>query len=420
MASLSRALLLALLLPALAAAQEAAPSGVQTGTPLPPLSGVDLQGNPVSLADHLGRATLVLSFWSIHCGDCIRELDDLRSIRRDFPPGEVTVVAVNTDSGLPVARIEGFVRRYEAARGRLDVVHLLDRNAAILDSLGIRYIPVLVVADRAGRVTSVLTGYSPEDRGRVAQAMAEGRVALGAWSEGLRGRLRTLLRGSGAGGQPVEWGSFRVEAGMALFGLYGSRGWLADAAGRRDRSAEAGRVEGVVADRLKVALLREALASVGVRLPAPDTEPFRPRGIDVPESPLQTHSRWKRLYEELRFDELYREEEATGTWVGDEYWAALVGDVDLGKLRATLAALGFPGEPARIRLETVSDFDFKPRSLLKSFQASSPRLQGIEGEHLLFYGDAERLADELRAVPGLPFKVYVEVVTPELVRIEVF
>jgi thiol-disulfide isomerase/thioredoxin len=115
------------------------------------LAGVDLEGNPVDLGSYLGEATLVLSFWSIHCSDCIRELDDLRSIRREFPPEDVTVIAVNTDSGLPTGRIAGFMRRYEASRGPLDVVHLLDREAIILDVLGIRYIPVLVVVDRSGR-----------------------------------------------------------------------------------------------------------------------------------------------------------------------------------------------------------------------------------------------------------------------------
>jgi len=78
-----------------------------------------------------------LSFWSIHCRDCIRELDDLRSIRKEFASDEVTLVAVNADSGIPVARVEAFVQRYEAARGEaLGVVHLLDRNAAIPGGAG--------------------------------------------------------------------------------------------------------------------------------------------------------------------------------------------------------------------------------------------------------------------------------------------
>jgi len=402
-----------------ARAEELAPALVPPGEPLPMLSGVDLDGNPLDLFRYLGKGTVVLSFWSIHCADCIRELDDLSSIRREFPPTDVTLVAVNTDSGLPHERIAGFIRRYEAASGKLDVVHLLDRNAAIVEKLGIRYIPLLVVVDRSSRVSSVITGYSPADRPRVAQAMENGRVALGAWSDALRGRLLTLLRGPGPIGRSVEWGSFRVEQQMALFGLYDGSGWIADAAGRRDRAVEAKRVEGVVADLLKLALLRESLASVGIRLSGPASQPQRAAGLEVPESPLEIDTPWKRLFEALSFGDLYREQEGSGAWVGDEYWGGLVGDVDLGRLRARLSEIGFPYEPSRIRLETASDFDYKPRALLSQLQRASVRLQAIQGEHLVYFGAADRLAAELRELDGRPLKVYVEVVGPETVRVEV-
>lgn len=415
-----RTALLVLLLGSAAGSQDAVPTGVEVGGALPALSGVDLHDKPVSLSTYYGQGTIVLSFWSIHCTDCIRELDDLRSIRREFPSEQVTVVAVNTDSGLPVARIGEFVRRYEAARGeRLQVAHLLDRGAAVMEALGIRYIPLLLVADRTGRVTSVVTGYAPEDKTRVARALEEGRVALGGWSEGLRARLRVLLRGAGSDGQKVEWGSFRVEEGMGLFGLYDAHGWLADAAGRRDRAAEAARVEQVVSDRLKVSLLRAALASLGVRLPAPNVQPFQGRGTQVPESPLGADLSWRRLYEAVSFESLYEQGEKANVWVGEEYSAGFVGDVDLGALRQRLEALLFPLSPRRIRLETVSDFDFKSRAVFEAFQRVSYRFQAVDGQEVLYYGDAAKLADEVRALdlPGL--RIFVEVPSQDLVRLEI-
>jgi hypothetical protein len=207
---------------------------------------------------------------------------------------------------------------------------------------------------------------------------------------------------------------------MALFGLYDSQGWLADAAGRRDRDLEARRVETVVADRLKVSLLREALASVGIRLPAPERQAFQPGGVAVPESPFDSRSGWKELYEDLTFDGLYREVVATSAWVGDKYWAALVGDVDLGRLRSLLGKLDFPTDAARIRLETVSDFDYKPRAVLQGLRNSSYRLQTIQGQHVVYYGSPEQLVRELNGLGGQPFKVFVEVVAPNEVRLEVF
>jgi hypothetical protein len=178
-------------------------------------------------------------------------------------------------------------------------------------------------------------------------------------------------------------------------------------------------VEAVVGDRLRVALLAEALASLGVRLPGPSVQPFGRGGMEVPESPFEAETRWKRLYDALRFDELYRPEERAGSWVGDEFWAGLVGDVDLGRLRERVRALNFPEEPARVRLETVSDFDHKPRALLQRFRDRSFRLQAVQGEHLLYFGDAQTLAAEIAALPGIPFRVFVEVLDPGTVRVEV-
>jgi thiol-disulfide isomerase/thioredoxin len=417
---LARLLVSLLLCGSAAGAQEVSPARIEAGQSLPALSGVDLEGSPLQLEASPEGPILVLSFWSIHCGDCIRELDDLRAIRREFPADDVRVVAVNTDSGLPVSRVAGFVRRYEASRGELGLTHLLDRDGVIVSALGIRYIPLLIVVDRSGRVSSVLTGYQPSDRPRVAQAMEEGRLALGAWSEGLRGRLRTVLRGPAPGGGSIEWGTFRVEDGMSLFGLYDASGFLADAGGRRDRAMEVARVESVLAERLKVLLLWEALASLDVRLAAPSERPFGPGGIQVPESPLAESPAWKRLYEGLRFDELYRVEDSSRVWVGDELWAGLVGDVDLGRLRERLVALGFPKEPARLRVEIVSDFDYKPRAVLQRFRRASYRLQAVQGEYVVYYGDAESFARELSGIEGVPFKLFVEVLTPETVRVEVF
>jgi len=409
------------LMASVAAAQQAAPVGVQPGERLPPLNGVGLDGTPLDLGSLLGRTAVVLSLWSIHCTDCIRELDDLRAVVREFPRDEVTVVAVNTDSGMPVERIAGFVRRYEASRGALGVRHLLDRNAAVVESLAVTYIPVLVVVDRSGTVTSVLTGYGEQDRPRLSQALEQGRgVALGVWGEGLRGRLRTLLRGQGPGGRMVEWGSFRVEAGMPLFGLYDASGWLADAAGRRDPAAERARVEEVVGDRLRIGLLHEAAASVGLRLPATISEEPREVGLRIPESPFAAPGPWPQLYRAVRFDELLRVEQRAGTWLGDEYWAGVVGDVDLGALRERLRDLGVPAEPLRVRVVTASDFDYKPRALLQALVRTSYRVQAVQGQEVVYYGDATRLAEELSRLTTGPFTGFVEVWSADEVRLEVY
>ncbi len=394
---------------AVALAQEDLPTNVQVGSPLPDVMGVDLIGDVTDLNAVIGEKTVVFAFWSIYCSDCIRELDDLRSIRAEFPIEEVEVVAVNTDSAFPVSRIVNFLRRYEGVRGQaLNVKHILDRDNKIVEQLGIRYIPLMVTVDSTGNVSSILSGYNHrEDRSRLYQAMEQGRVALGAWSEGPKAKLRALLRGAGPDGLPLEWGSFHVEEGMALFGWYDTAGWSLDVTGKARRVSEVQRVETIVGDRLKIKLMNTALSSVGIRLPREGLTPYQIKGITIPESPMVSENRWFRLYQALSFSELYKTDQETALWVDDEYWAGLVGDVDLGRLRVQLKDMGFPYEPNYIKLATVSDYEFKPRLILKALKQYSYRVHSFQGDTILYFGTLEQLVDELERVrlPGMEFYV---------------
>jgi thiol-disulfide isomerase/thioredoxin len=398
------------------------PSGARVGSELPAISGVDLSEKPVDLKSLIGRKTIVLSFWSIYCSDCVREMDDLRSIRAEFPVEEVEVVAINTDSAFPVSRIASFVRRYEGARGApLDVVHIVDRNEAIVKALGVRFIPLMITINKAGTVASVMGGYDrDQDKSRLYQALEQGSVSLGAWSEGLRGRLRSILRGSGPDGLPVEWGSFRVEEGMSLFGLYDNSGWRADVLGRSDHEAEVARVERVVRDRLRLSLMKDALGSIGIRVADDRESPFQARGITIPESPMDNTNRWRRLYQDLSFSDFFRVESNTGKWVGDEFWGVLVGDVELGRLRARLKELEFPSEPVGVKLTIVSDSDFKPRILLKSLRERSYRVHSFQGDSVQYYGTPEMALAEIKeiTIPGMA--IFAEREEGGSIRIEVF
>ncbi len=399
------------------------PSGATEGTKLPILEGIDLSEKPMDLSAIMGKKTVVLSFWSIYCSDCIRELDDLRSIRAEFPIEEVEVVAVNTDSAMPVARIASFVRRYEDARGTpLNVIHLLDRSDKIVDQLGIQYIPLMITVDSAGTVSSVVSGYDhEEDRGRLFQVLEQGRLSVGTWGQRLRGKVRSILRGAGPGGQPVEWGSFRVEEGMSLFGLHDGDEWLLDATMGSNREAETNRVVDVVDQKLKVLLMKNALTSIGVKLPLIQSASFGQKGIVIPEGPFDSENNLGKLYEKIGFSNLYQVEARTGHWFGDEYWGALVGDVDLGHLRAVLKELGFPREPLKIRIITVSDYDYKPRAFLREFKKRSYRVHNFDNSTVEYYGTVDMLVEELQKITLDRVGVFVEKEeAADTVRVEFF
>ncbi|PLX41489.1 MAG: hypothetical protein C0608_05590 [Deltaproteobacteria bacterium] len=422
-----RALLLILLLglcAGLAAAQDDLPTGVAIDSPLPKVSGVDLTGERVNLDDVMGKKTLVLSFWSIYCSDCVMELDDLRSIRAEFPVDEVEVVAVNTDSSLPLSRITSFLRRYEGVRGaQLNVRHILDRDSSLLENLGVRYIPLMITVSKAGLVTSVVSGYNhDEDQGRLHRALQEGSVALGVWNSSLRGRLRSILRSSGPSGESVEWGTFRVEEEMDLFGVYGPNGWESTFTSSSDRVQEMGKVEETVSGRLRIALMRNALASIGIRLPRDYQNPFQQHGVHPPSCPLKGDEErgLSKLYYELDFDTIFETLEESALWIDDTYHAGKVCDVDLGLLRDRTAGINFSGEVSEISVITASDYDFKPRAVLSELVKTSYRIKGIKENTLIYFGDSTTLVDEIEELSVKGLNIYTEKLDDKTVRVEVY
>ncbi|KAF7600026.1 MAG: thioredoxin [Candidatus Dactylopiibacterium carminicum] len=67
----------------------------QTGAAAPEIAAVDLQGEPVKLAQWQGRS-IYLNFWSTTCGACLAEMPHLEALSREYRD-RVEVVAINVD-----------------------------------------------------------------------------------------------------------------------------------------------------------------------------------------------------------------------------------------------------------------------------------------------------------------------------------
>jgi len=80
---------------------------VRPGERPPNFSLVDLEGNPVQLADLRGRA-VVLNFWATWCPPCRREMPLLDAFHREFASRGLTVVGL--DVGEPLGVVKPFVR----------------------------------------------------------------------------------------------------------------------------------------------------------------------------------------------------------------------------------------------------------------------------------------------------------------------
>lgn len=73
------------------------------GLPGPVTVGVDLEGQPMSLADYRGKVVL-LSFWATWCYPCMQAIPHEKELVEQFDSTQFAVVGVNADKNLELAR----------------------------------------------------------------------------------------------------------------------------------------------------------------------------------------------------------------------------------------------------------------------------------------------------------------------------
>lgn len=99
---------------------------------------------------------IVLEFWSVTCGPCMKDLDSLNHLQGDFPGKPLIVIPVNEDPGT--------VQTVKAALARQKLTFLkpfADPNGDAARILNLRGLPTSFVVDRRGRVMVQVEGPQP-------------------------------------------------------------------------------------------------------------------------------------------------------------------------------------------------------------------------------------------------------------------
>ncbi|MGC9456202.1 MAG: protein disulfide oxidoreductase [Halothiobacillaceae bacterium] len=118
-----------------------------TQGPAPPLSGTDLEGRTVSLADYQGEPLLVV-FWAEWCRICRLEMPMIEAVAEDWP-----VLTVAMQSGN-----EATVRQFVDESGWRGLRVLNDPQGSQARNWGVKGVPVMYVLDGRGEVRFVETG----------------------------------------------------------------------------------------------------------------------------------------------------------------------------------------------------------------------------------------------------------------------
>jgi thiol-disulfide isomerase/thioredoxin len=118
----------------------------------PPDVGITLEGAPVSLASHQGKA-IVVSFWATWCPYCLKELPILEGIQNATGSQHMQVIAVNTEN-------RDVFRQVVKQLKTLNLQLTRDAGGQAQAAYGVNGLPHMVIIGRDGRILRVYRGYN--------------------------------------------------------------------------------------------------------------------------------------------------------------------------------------------------------------------------------------------------------------------
>lgn len=140
--------------------------GIAKGSPAPAVTVADLDGNPVDLAQWIGKRPVLLEFWATWCPLCESLLPRVRAMHEKYG-SRVAFIGIN----VAVNQSRDRVRRY-MAQHQLPFQVLYDEAGVSIRAYDAPSTSYIVIIDKQGRVA--YTGIGIEQEFEAALALVTG------------------------------------------------------------------------------------------------------------------------------------------------------------------------------------------------------------------------------------------------------
>ncbi|MCU0445614.1 MAG: TlpA family protein disulfide reductase [Microscillaceae bacterium] len=107
----------------------------------------------------LKNRVLLLDFWDLNCGFCIKRFPEVEELKQKFKNrSDVKIIAVNTGRRDSIQEIQKFLRNKHYSFN-----FYLDKNSQLCQKLGIQGVPICYLIDKKGKIRLIHQGYAGKD-----------------------------------------------------------------------------------------------------------------------------------------------------------------------------------------------------------------------------------------------------------------
>lgn len=385
------------------------------GAPAPSFTVSDFSAKAFDLKSYLGKNALVISFWSIYCDSCVKEMLALQKLEDKYKGKGLTILALNEDTRVPNERIVRFLDRLGRFRGKISYPLLFDKDSAVFNAYKGTVLPTTVLIDKEGKVVSSWEGFDPASEPGLLEEIEAVAAGKPVPSPGPEARVET----------------FTVLARTPVCGFFDKSGWRKSFTGNTSLETETAAVRAIALREAQRLSVQSALAALGITLHsrASRQDCVDGRGIHVDRDPLETEDPLSKLLSDLRYPKFFEVVEDQEKLIEDDYYILRTVRVNLDDLLDELTGMGYLDKPIRINFTYVNMSRIDQKEFIESLLSQSRFIGKVEdpiftpattSQAFEIYAPTQGFAKEIEKMSFGKMKVFVEEVSPASLELEVW